>query len=178
MEKAPIQESFVPVAENDHHTLFEDAMNDITLASDINTEELLKAVASKTTDHLENKTLQSIQKEILDIVSSLDILQENMDYMINKLHGYRPVSEIYEMHHGKVIQIIKKETQRIHMGGIVMGIKFKENGTFINCKLFQNFFYFNFDKYYFFQKLSKGEQLILVATDMLDRVNTKDADIV
>ena len=72
---------------------------------------------------------------------------------------------MYQLNRGKHVRWIKKDdqTHKLDMGGIVVDIKFNDNGTHIlifNKYLKRNFL-MHFDKIHIFQKLSFEEELIL-----------------
>ena len=81
-----------------------------------------------------------------------------------QLRSNRYVDEINELHKGKHIRWIRTGTTSLTNGGIVVDIKFKDNGTHIMCKNGMNrFIQYKFDDCITFQKLSTEEQLIMMA---------------
>ena len=90
--------------------------------------------------------------------------------MIKSLLGYRYVSEIYELHLGKAVQIIKRkdEIPKLIIAGFITNIEFLDNGIYFVCKGFKNrMFKYKFDDCHIFQKLSQNEMLILMAYDKI-----------
>ena len=93
--------------------------------------------------------------------------------MIKSLLGYRYVSEIYELHLGKAVQIIKKKDEigrlpKLIIAGFITNIEFLDNGIYFVCKGFKNrMFKYKFDDCHIFQKLSQNEMLILMAYDKI-----------
>jgi hypothetical protein len=86
--------------------------------------------------------------------------------LMKKLHEYRFVDEIYELHRGKHVRWIRKSdiSHGLKLGGIVVDIKFLDNGTQIlvrNRYSGNKMIQYKFDDVLTFQKLSYDEQLIL-----------------
>ena len=112
-------------------------------------------------NYLENKTMDSIQNEIHQILSSFD----ECNHLCNKLKLYRFVDEIYQLHTGKYTRWMYKKDNILKNGGIVTNIKFLDNGTHIliyntNQKKFVQI---KFDDVLLFQKLTFEEEIILYA---------------
>jgi uncharacterized protein YukJ len=148
----------------DVNEIFNEVMKDPTLMSTLDVDKLLETVENEKNDYLENKTTTSINTEIYEIITNLGLTADTFD----KLIGYRFVDEIHELHKGKHVRWIRKSTGKLTNGGIVMEIKFLDNGTQILCMNSQNrFIQYKFDDCYTFQKLSIEEQLILMAYENL-----------
>lgn len=156
--------------------LIENAKNDPALLSSINIDELLDSLEDEHTDYLKNKTLQTISNEIYNSLYEIGYRDEQLNSYCEKLIGYRLVSEVYELHKGKLVKTIrlfdndyKSITPKLRMHGKVSNIKFMDNGTHVVCMMFSNGTFRNqhvqykFDQYLTFQKLSDEEQLILMA---------------
>jgi len=80
------------------------------------------------------------------------------------LTGYRYVENLYELHKGKHIRWIREANKKLTNGAIIMDVKFTDKGTNILCRNSQfRLFQVKFDECIIFQKLSTGEQLILMA---------------
>jgi uncharacterized protein YukJ len=148
----------------DVNEIFNNVMKDPTLMSTLDIDKLLETVENERNDYLENKTTTSINTEIYETISNLGLKPDTFD----KLIGYRFVDEIHELHKGKHVRWIRKNTGKLTNGGIVMEIKFLDNGTQILCMNSQNrFIQYKFDDCCTFQKLSIEEQLILMAYENL-----------
>jgi hypothetical protein len=113
--------------------------------------------------YLENKTIQSIKQEIDETLSYLGEIEQ--DSMCQKLKTYRFVDIVYELHRGKYVRFIKKDDNDLKIGGIVVDIKFLDNGTHVVLlnKFSKKIIQFKFDDVYIFQKMTNEEQLILFA---------------
>ena len=148
--------------------LFEDALNDPSLLSTLDIDNLLDSIESTKNDYLDNKTMSDISNEIREKVEETGISHEKQEAIIAKLNGYRVVDEIYELHKGKMVRWIRNDTEKLTNGGIVTDIKFLENGVHVLCMNSQRrFIQYKYDDCYTFQKMSIEEQLILMAYEQL-----------
>ena len=148
--------------------LFEEALNDPSLLSTLDIDNLLDSIESTKNDYLDNKTMSDISNEIREKVEETGISHEKKEAIIAKLNGYRVVDEIYELHKGKMVRWIRNDTDKLTNGGIVTDIKFLENGVHVLCMNSQRWFIqYKYDDCYTFQKMSIEEQLILMAYEQL-----------
>jgi hypothetical protein len=148
----------------DINKLFENAMKDPSLLSNIDVEKMLDSLESDRNDHLENKTVDSVVKEIYDRINELTIETTIKQHYCKQLSEYRLVNDIHELHKGKHIKWIRISNQRLIGGGIVVNIKFMDNGTHILVKNQANkFIQIKWDYCWVFQKMTMEEQLILMA---------------
>jgi len=149
--------------------LFEDALKDPNLFSTIDIDNLLSKIETDKHDYLENKTTASITDEIYTLLSEQVPPIENKKEICKRLVGYRYVDEINELHKGKHIRWIRSGTGKLTNGGIVMDIKFLDNGTHVMCKnAINRFVQYKFDECITFQKLSMEEQLIMMAYEHIN----------
>jgi hypothetical protein len=158
--------------------IFEDAKKDPELLANIDINELLNAIESEKTDYFENKTLKSISDEVYTAISQLDCSPEVVQSYCQKLVGYRLVNELYELHKGKSVKIIKiyddknpetKPEPRLQYYGKVCSLRFLDHGTNIVCISFPiRYSQYKFDHYLTFQQLSEEEQLILMAYEKIE----------
>jgi hypothetical protein len=149
--------------------IFENAMKDPTLFSTIDIENLLNSIENVKNDYLENKTMKDVTQEVYDKIKELGYNTEKTGDICNKLIGYRFVDELHELHKGKHIRWIRLGSNgTLTNGGIVVNIKFLDNGTQVLCMGGGNrFIQYKFDECLTFQKLSVEEQLILMAYENL-----------
>lgn len=166
--------------------IFENARKDPALFSTMNIQELLNSIENEKNDYLENKTMDDITKQIFEEISEFDLSLEETQNICNRLIGYRHVDEIRELHKGKHIRWIRignnnnnKQSESLNdkiskkplltNGGILVNIKFLDNGVHIICKNSQNrFIQYKFDDSITFQKLSVEEQLLLMAYENIE----------
>ena len=136
----------------DINTMFENAMNDPTLLSTIDINKLLDTLENDKNDYLENKTIETVTKEIYSNINKLDISVEEKKRYCQLLSEYRLVNDIHELHKGKQIKWIR------------LSNKFLDNGTHVLVKnLMNKFIQIKFDDIWIFQKMTMQEQLILMA---------------
>ena len=81
----------------------------------------------------------------------------------NSLLNYRLIDHVYHIHKGKHIR--RMRNNKLTNGGIVVDIKFLDNGTHILCKNKNRFIQYRFDDCSTFQKLTPDELLILQLKD-------------
>lgn len=163
--------------ENPIKEVIKKAKEDPELLNTLNVDELLESLESDKTDYLENKTLKSISEEVFEKLKELNCSPERLTELCEKLIGYRLVNEIYELHKGKLVKTINVENTgaegyfpRIQMKGAVTNIKFLDNGTHVVCLILPNrYSQYKFDNVITFQQLSKEEQLILMAYDLIEK---------
>lgn len=146
----------------DIQELFEQAKRDPSLLSNINIDELLEDTNDVKNDYLQDKTLLEIQKDIDGALNEI-LDDENMiENYLDRLSDYRLVDEVGELHNGKHIRWIRRGTQKLTNGGIVVEVKFTDKGINVLCKnAMHRFIQFKYDDCVIFQKLSIDEQLIL-----------------
>jgi hypothetical protein len=165
---------------DDINELFENAIRDPSLLSTLDIDSLLSSLENDKNDYLENKTIDSVIKEIYNIVNNVkDINQEKKLEYCQKLNEYRYVPSINELHKGKHIKWIRIDfvpdpnrpnKARLVGGGIVVDIKFRDNGTHVLVRNEMNrFIQIKFDDCYIFQKMNLQEQLILMAYGYLEK---------
>lgn len=144
--------------------VYRDAINDPSLLSGLDIDELLDTLENETNDYLENKTLDGITDEIYEGVCEICDEKEIQEKICLKLVGYRMVDELHELHKGKHIRWLRRGTNKLTNGGIVVDIKFLDTGTHILCKNSMNrFIQYKYDDCVTFQKMSSTEMLILMA---------------
>ena len=157
----------------DINELFANAISDPTLLSNIDIEKLLDGLETDKNDYLENKTIDSITREIYDVVNKVDVSIDIKKRYCQLLNEYRYVQDIHELHKGKQIKWIRLTNNRLIGGGIVVNIKFLDNGTHVLVKNPANkFIQIKFDDCQIFQKMTMQEQLILMAYGYVSRENS------
>lgn len=145
----------VTTAQNEREELTENDINNI-----------LDTIDNSCSHYLENNNTESIIKEIHDIL--LENYIPNPEHIIYKLTKYRYVDEINQIVKGRNIKYINKNSKAFNNGGLVLDVKFLENGTHILCKGFNNFIkQIKFDDSIIFQVLTTEEQLLLMSNEIL-----------
>tara|TARA_B110000285_G_scaffold38307_1_gene41559 strand:+ start:1989 stop:2489 length:501 start_codon:yes stop_codon:yes gene_type:complete len=144
--------------------VYKDAITDPTLLSTLDIDELLDTLENETNDYLENKTLDGITEEIYDGICDICDEKETQEKICLKLVGYRMIDELHELHKGKHVRWVRRGTNKLTNGGIVVDIKFLDTGTHILCMNSMNrFIQYKYDDCVTFQKMSSTEMLILMA---------------
>jgi Zn/Cd-binding protein ZinT len=147
--------------------IYDDALRDPSLFAKIDIDSIIDALENDgSTEYLEKETLESIQKSVYDCLREHGV--KNLAMHCQKLADYRYVEEICHLHKGKNVRWIRKNVSEktLTNGGIVVDIKFLDNGMHILTKNNQNrFIQYKFDHCLTFQKMSTGEQLVLMANE-------------
>ena len=145
--------------------VFEDAQNDSSLLDTVDIDEIISMSENENMDYINEKTMNDILNEIYEALKDLNINETQQNNFYSKLAGYRFIENVYELHKGKHIRWIRfNNPEKITNGAIVAEIKFRDNGTHVLCKTIQNkIFQIKYDDCLIFQKLTTGEQLILMA---------------
>jgi predicted peroxiredoxin len=150
--------------------IFEAAKKDPTLFSTLDIEAILDSVENEKNDYLENKTMDDITKEVFENICELALSKETIKDLCDKLIGYRFVDEIHELFRGRHVRWIRRDTDKLTTGGIVVDIKFLKDGIQVLTKNNMNrFIQYRFDECLSFQKLSNEEQLLLMAYEELNK---------
>lgn len=146
----------------DIQEIFEQAKQDPSLLSTINIDELLDEAGDVKNDYLQDKTLLEIQENIDESLREVTQDEEIIELYLDKLSDYRLVDEVGELHNGKHIRWIRRGTTKLTNGGIVVEVKFTENGINVLCKnAMHKFIRLRYDDCFIYQKLTVDEQLIL-----------------
>jgi len=103
--------------------------------------------------------------EIVTILEENNI--ENVQDISSKLLNYRYVDELHLIHKGKNIKYINTNTNKFYNGGLVLDIKFLNNGTHLLCRGYNNIKQIKFDESIVFQQLTSEELFILMSNDLI-----------
>ena len=146
----------------DTKEIFEQALKDPELLSSLDINNLLESLQDQKNDYLENKTMNEINNYVFEKIDALTINLETKKQYCERLIGYYPINRIYELHKGKHIRWIRNN--KLTNGGIIVNIKFTNNGTQVLCmNSCKKFIQIKFDECVIFQKLNETEQLIIMA---------------
>lgn len=156
------------------NSIFENVKKDNSLLATLDINDLLKNAEKHS--FLENKTLDDILDEKIQLMKKLKINDDTKYLFCDKLADYRYVQNVYEIHRGKHIRWIKKEdSTKLINGAVVTDIIFTDYGVNIQCRGYKgNFFQIKWDACYIFQKLSVNEQLILMVYKYSLQNNSQD----
>tara|TARA_B110000879_G_scaffold58060_1_gene81656 strand:+ start:2602 stop:3090 length:489 start_codon:yes stop_codon:yes gene_type:complete len=160
------------ITANTINDVYEKALKDPSLLASLEIEDLLNTLENTNNDYLENKTLKGITDEIYGIMQTVITGRELQESICLKLVDYRLVDELHELHKGKHVRWVRRNTEKLTNGGIVVDIKFLDTGTQVLCKNSMNrFMQYKYDDCITFQKLSQTEQLILMAYEHAEQIN-------
>jgi hypothetical protein len=176
--------------------IYKNARNE---ASDLNVEELLKAINNSKNDYLENKTLKIIAEEIVEEVFKLPAhayTHEKKLMICDTLKIYRYVGAVNELRFGVFIKAYRAKeftsldpnvpARPIHsvpIVGTLLSVRFGEKGVYLSILKYRarnRLASIIYDNYTIFQVLTPDERLILSAYNMLETGNTSlpdDSDI-
>jgi hypothetical protein len=150
--------------------IFEAAKKNPELFSTLDIENILESVENEKNDYLENKTMEDITRDVFENIQSAVINKNKIKDFCDKLIGYRCVDEIHELFKGRHVRWIRRDSDILTTGGIVVDIKFLKDGIQILIKNNLNrFIQYRFDDCITFQKLSTEEQLLLMAYEELKK---------
>ena len=143
--------------------LIENERNNPELQNTLDLDTILESAGIVDNQYIGEHSLSSITQEVFDILSEQDISKELIHKYSTSLINYRLVEKVYHVHKGKHIRWLRND--KLTNGGIVVDVKFLENGTQILCKNRQRFIQYKFDDCITFQKLTMDELLILQLKD-------------
>lgn len=141
----------------------EDSRKNPELQSDINIQTVLDSAENVDNNYIGEHSLKTISKEVIDTLQNENIENETIYKYCNSLLHYRLIEQIYHIHKGKHIRWLRNK--KLTNGGIVVDVKFLDNGTHILCKNQNRFIQYKFDDCITFQKLTADELLILQIKD-------------
>jgi hypothetical protein len=148
--------------------IFEQALKDPSLTSNLDIEKLIESLEDERNDYLENKTMQEINHDIFNKIKKLNTSLDDKKEICEKLIGYHAINEVYELHKGKHIRWIRNN--KLTNGGIIVDVKFTNNGTQVLCmNSAKRFIQIKIDECMIFQKLSETEQLIIMAYECVQK---------
>ena len=138
--------------------------DDPTLQNTLNIEELLQ---EEQYGYIQNRSLQSFLVETKEILENHCHEKEKTNKILGKLHEYRFVDDLCDLHKGKHIRWIRiNSSPELTNGGLVMDIKFTNVGTQILVKSkFNRFIQIKWDDCLVFQKFTEDELMILGLSD-------------
>ena len=130
---------------------------------------------------MDDKTSKDIEDAVhksLDLLTCFKLAQTTRKEIIKTLVGYRYVDQLDELHIGKFTRWIQKYPldpdekyrAKVERGGFLANIDFNDNGITLTIKMWnKKIFKLAFDNCLVYQKLSVGEELILMSSDYLEQ---------
>jgi hypothetical protein len=149
----------------------------------LKTDVLLSAYEKEGNKYLENKTNKDIEDEKLASFETnnciVTLTKTDKIALMKKLIGYRYVDEIDSLHIGKYTRFIHKYPLTdddevfkyvLSSGAFLTLIDYLDTGIVLTLKTWNNkVFRINFDNCLIYQKLSSGEELVLMSADYLEK---------
>lgn len=163
------------ITEAELEKIYKDARQDPSLFSTIDPNELLKELEKERNSYIEDKTTKDMIEEIKQSIEEEfgdELAKDKQKTMIEKLIGYRYVDELDVLHIGKNTRWIQKYKDDIKVtnGGILLNTNFTDDGINLVIKLWNGGINkIRFDDCLVYQKMSFGEQLILMVADHIDK---------
>lgn len=140
--------------------------------SEFDVSKLLKALDNEENEQIINLDYVKINKIKNNVLKRLHIKANVLRELKTKLKLYRFVDELPDLKYGSYIRWISlKNPENIYLttGGIVCEIKVVESGIAIICKnSYNRMFQIKLSENLIFQKLTKQEQIILSAMDLIN----------
>ena len=159
---------------SDIDEIYNNAKKDPALFSKLDPEDLLRELAKDKHNYIENKTNKSIMNEIkqsIDDEFGEELPHKKAIEITKNLIGYRMVDELDTLHIGQYTRWIQKYQDAVKLtnGGILLNTTFTSEGINLTIKLWYNrIIQVRFDDCLVYQKLSFGEQLILMASEYIN----------
>ena len=162
------------------HNLFTEIRKNPENFSCIKTDELLTAYNKTTNTYLDNKTTKEIEEGVeksLDTLTCGRLTKKTRLDIVKRLVGYRYVDQLDELHVGKFTRWIQKYSLTpdekfeyvVQKGGFLTTIDFTDEDVILTIKMWNRKIYkISFNHCLVYQKLSVGEELILMTTDYLE----------
>ena len=119
-------------------------------ASDLNEEDIQNILGSGDYDpYFENKSTRMVIEELKQELFNANI--EKLELSLSKLLGYRYIDEVNQLQRGRHVKWMNltKAKNTLSGGGIIMNIKFLDNGVHILCNNGSRFTQYKFDDCFF-----------------------------
>ncbi len=152
-------------------SLFTQAKTEADLIKRVDPDDLLKELGKEKNHYLESKKSAIIEEEKQNAISELTDDKETIKELLIRLVEYRYVDTLDELHFGKQTRWIKKYSDDIYLtnGGICVGTVITPEGVNLQIKIWNGKINtIRYDDCLVFQKLSYGEQLILMASNIVN----------
>tara|TARA_B100001287_G_scaffold235848_1_gene208181 strand:- start:53469 stop:53915 length:447 start_codon:yes stop_codon:yes gene_type:complete len=137
--------------------------NNPELQNTLDIQTILESAENVDNNYIGDHSLKTISKEVYDTIKEQNIETDIVYKYCTSLLHYRLIDHVYHIHKGKHIRWLRDK--KLTNGGIVVDIKFLDNGTHILCKNKNRFIQYKFDDCPTFQKLTHDELLILQIKD-------------
>ena len=133
--------------------------DDPELQNTLNVHDILESAENVDIDYLGNHSLQSISQDVFDSLKEEGMEGEDLTLLCSKLVNYRYIDRLCHIHKGKHVRWLRNG--KLTNGGIVVDVKFLDNGTHLLCRNGMKFIQYKFDECPTYQKLTDDELMIL-----------------
>ena len=107
-------------------------------------------------DYLGNHSLRSISQDVFDSLKEEEMEGDDLASLCSKLVNYRYIDRLCHIHKGKHCSV-GYGNGKLTNGGIVVDVKFLDNGTHLLCRNGMKFIQYKFDECPTYQKLTDDE---------------------
>ena len=133
---------------------------------------LLKALDNEDNENIFKKTSKQILKEKYNILKDLELNENHINDLLEKLQEYIYVDEMPDIKSGSFIKwlpLSNPDNIKLTRGAIVCDIDIINNDVLIQCKNFANkYFMLNLNKSIIFRKLNDQEKVLLSVSNYLN----------
>ena len=158
--------------------------SDEKMKNEFNVQSLLNECnLNSVKSNIQDKSMNIINNEIMEAINGLDFTflteaspKENQMFseqikkeLCKKMVGFQYVYQLDDLILGRTLKMIRIEDATFCFPGVLLNIRFTNNGTVLLCKIPPKgrILNYSFDKYLIFQKLNKDEEMILSLQDWM-----------
>jgi hypothetical protein len=135
-------------------------------------ESWMKNIDDSQYNYLEGKTSKIIEQEKRDALC----IYKNIDNekMLGSLSMYRTVNDLRDLRMGRHCRWINNNTGKLHKGGYLTKVDFREKGVYLLCELLKRYkMQVKMEDNAVFQKITAEEWIVIMANEY--EINSKDA---
>lgn len=157
--------------------LIQSARKDESLQNTLNIEQLLQTNDRGDDDDDNHETFQDIARQILRVLTTLNLTPDLLQTYIQRLREYRYVDQVNTLLCGRYIRWIRRPeeikeastTPKLDNGGMLSDVKFLENGVHLSALSPGTRFprRIKYDNYLIFQRLTEYEMVVLMSRELL-----------
>jgi hypothetical protein len=145
------------------HDIINQVKDEPDILSTLDVEELLENAENLDKRDLEGKTMHYFMNETFSILKDIDLDENDIQYMYDKLKDYHYVERICDLRVGRYIRWINMSNKtKLTKGGAIVRIDILDNETSVLCRNYKYITRFNLDNCWIFQKFTVEEQLFMM----------------
>ncbi len=129
----------------------------------------LNSVVDKTDkyEYLEGVTHSYLQKEIGDVLDSMNLTEETRDKYKKELQTFRLVDNICDFRINTFVRrMSREEPHTLKPLAMYRGLSFSKINTLVNIRYHNKPLHYGMNRFYTFQRMSPEECLIVTANDL------------